>query len=187
MSETNDEPKLIMKKGQVNKLMDNRIDDFKFTQRVLGFNLATMRLGNPGKPKSVPELQERVDAYLELSHTWGLPPTVEGLALATSYDRKTLYDIETNKAKIPFSDTIKKAKDFIANYDAMMATSNKVNAAVYCFRSKNMYGMKDVQEIKAAPMEDASKPQDVEDILNALPEKVDQGNTTLEAESSEKE
>lgn len=187
MKETNDYGMVKGKKGQIGKIMDNRIDDFQFTQRVLGFNIETKKLGDVGKPKSVQELKDRVDAYMELSYKWGLPPTVEGLALATSYDRKSLYDIEANRGKIAFSDTIKEAKDMIANYDAMMATSNKVNAAVYCFRSKNMYGMKDVQEIKAGPVEDASKPQDVESILNALPDKVeiDDSASTLEAKSEE--
>ena len=39
----------------------------------------------------------------------------------------------------PFMDIIKNAKDFIANYDAILAASNKMNSAVYCFRSKNFY------------------------------------------------
>ena len=47
---------------------------------------------------------------------------------------------------------------------------NKTNAAVYCFRAKNMYGMKDVQEIQAVAAPDATKPRNAEEILEALPE-----------------
>ena len=47
---------------------------------------------------------------------------------------------------------------------------NKTNAAIYCFRAKNMYGMKDVQEIQAVAAPDATKPRNAEEILEALPE-----------------
>lgn len=71
--------------------------------------------------------------------------------------------------KLPFMDIIKKAKDFICNYDAILAQSNKLNAAIYCFRSKNMYGMKDVQEIKATS-DFTTDPQNPEEVVAALPD-----------------
>lgn len=71
--------------------------------------------------------------------------------------------------KLPFMDTVKKAKDFICNYDAILAQSNKLNAAIYCFRSKNMYGMKDVQEIKATS-DFSTDPKDPEAVVEALPD-----------------
>lgn len=67
-----------------------------------------------------------------------------------------------------FGDTVKQMKDYIANYDAMLGMSNKVNAAIYCFRAKNMYGMKDVQEIKAVS-DYNTEPTDAEQIVAALP------------------
>lgn len=127
-----------------------------------------------GKPKSVEELEDRIDNYFSLCQSFGLPATVEGLALATDYDRRTLYDIENQKAKVQFSDTIKKAKDFIATFDSVLAQSNKLNAAIYCFRAKNMYGMKDVQEIKATN-DFNTNPDNPEEIVAALPE-VDDSN-----------
>lgn len=60
-------------------------------------------------------------------------------------------------------------KDYIANYDATLGMSNKVNAAIYCFRAKNMYGMKDVQEIKASTDFNAD-PTNPTEIVQALPE-----------------
>lgn len=91
------------------------------------------------------------------------------MALSIDYDRGTVYDIEHRKAKVQFSDSIKRAKDFIANYDASLGMSNKLNAAIYCFRAKNMYGMKDVQEIKATS-DFSTDPQNPEEIVNALPD-----------------
>lgn len=73
------------------------------------------------------------------------------------------------RRNLQFADTIKRAKDFIAGYDATLAMSNKLNAAIYCFRGKNIFGMKDVQEIHAVAGDDATKPQNVDEILNALP------------------
>lgn len=68
-----------------------------------------------------------------------------------------------------FGDTIKQMKDYIANYDAMLGMSNKLNAAIYCFRAKNMYGMKDVQEIKATS-DFTNNPENPEGFVDALPE-----------------
>lgn len=92
-----------------------------------------------------------------------------GLALSTDYDRRSLYEIEQGNMKLPFMDTVKRAKDFICNYDAILAQSNKLNAAIYCFRSKNMYGMKDVQEIKATS-DFSTDPKDPESVVEALPD-----------------
>lgn len=94
---------------------------------------------------------------------------LNGLALATDYDRRSLFDIEQGNMRLPFTDTIKKAKEFIASYDAILAQSNKLNAAIYCFRAKNMYGMKDVQEIKATS-DFSTDPQNPEQVVDALPE-----------------
>lgn len=94
---------------------------------------------------------------------------LNGLALSTDYDRRSLYEIEQGNMKLPFMDTIKKAKDFICNYDAILAQSNKLNAAIYCFRSKNMYGMKDVQEIKASS-DFTTDPQNPEEVVASLPD-----------------
>ena len=88
---------------------------------------------------------------------------------AIDYDRVTVYQIEQQMAKVQFSNSIKRAKDFIANYDATLGMSNKANAAVYCFRAKNMYGMKDVQEIKASS-DFTTDPRTPEDVVAALPD-----------------
>lgn len=150
-------------------LNDNKIKDKEFAQRVLGLGLEARKLGKLGKPKTVEQLQNRIDDYFEKCFDYGLPPTVEGMSLAIDYDRRTVFDIENQKANVKFSDSIKRAKDFIANYDATLGMSNKLNAAIYCFRAKNMYGMKDVQEIKATA-EYNTDPQNPEAIVQSLPD-----------------
>lgn len=81
-----------------------------------------------------------------------------------------MFDITDRGRHDEFADTIKKAKDFIANYDALLANNNKINAAVYCFRSKNFYGMKDVQQVEVAATPAGDVPNNSQDIVAALPE-----------------
>lgn len=94
---------------------------------------------------------------------------LNGLALSIHYDRKSLYDIEGRGRHVEFADTIKQMKDYIANYDAMLAVSNKANPAIYRFRAKNMYGMHDVQEI-VATTDYSTDPTDTKEILESLPD-----------------
>lgn len=160
---------LKMGRRNIGAMQNNRIQDTEFASKVLQLNIETLQLGRNGKPKTKEELEERIDSFFALCQRHGLPATVEGLALATDYDRRTLFDIENQKAKVQFSDTIKRAKDFIATFDGVLAQSNKLNAAIYCFRAKNMYGMKDVQEIKATS-DFSADPQNPEEVLQALPD-----------------
>ena len=95
---------------------------------------------------------------------------LNGLALAVDYDRRTLFEIQKGNQSQPFMDIVKKAKDFIANYDAILAASNKMNSAVYCFRSKNFYGMKDVQQVEVAPTASGDVPNNADDMVATLPE-----------------
>lgn len=90
--------------------------------------------------------------------------------MAIDYDRRSLFDITNRGRHDEFADTIKNAKDFIANYDAVLANNNKINAAVYCFRSKNFYGMKDVQQVEVAATPAGDVPVNSQDIVAALPE-----------------
>ena len=158
-----------MGRRNIGAIQDNKIKDKEFAQRILGLCLETRKLGKKGKPKTVEQLEERIDEYLQKCFEAGLPPTVEGMSLSIDYDRVTVYNIEQQMAKVQFSNTIKRAKDFIANYDAALGMSNKVNAAIYCFRAKNMYGMKDVQEIKASS-DFTTDPENPEEVVINLPD-----------------
>lgn len=111
--------------------------------------------------------------------------------MAIDYDRRSLFDITDRGRHDEFADTIKNAKDFIANYDAVLANNNKINAAVYCFRSKNFYGMKDVQQVEVAATPAGDVPVNSQDIVAALPEVPDNAvlmdKAPIVMESSSKE
>lgn len=153
--------------------------DRELAKKVLKFNLDVMQMGIE-KPKTVEELQDRFIDYFTKCTEEGMPPTIEGLALCSGWCRTTFYEIGEGKVNVQFTNTVKKAKDYVCNYDAAMASIGKVNAPVYIFRAKNFYDMKDVQEIKAGPIGDVTKPQNETEILNALPELPDKSNSTLE-------
>lgn len=153
----------------IGALHNNIVKNKELTSKVLALGLVARNMGKT-KAETAQELQNRFDDYLKECVDYGLPPTVEGLVLISGYPRSSFWEIAQGLYHPELSDTVKKAKDYIQNYDATMATMNKVNAAVYCFRAKNFYDMKDVQEIKAGPIEDVTKPNNATDILNALPE-----------------
>ena len=170
-----------MGKSGIGALHDNRPKtdkDKEIAKKVLKFNLEVMQMGRE-KPKSVEELENRFVDYLTMCSQEGMPPTVEGLALCSGWCRTTFYEIEQGKYNVEFTNTIKKAKDYVCNYDASMATLNKVNAPVYIFRAKNFYDMKDVQEIKAGPIGDPTKPNNENEILNAMPELPESSSASL--------
>ena len=167
----NDDDSTPFKMGRRNigALQNNIVSDKNLTAKVLALGLVARNMGK-AKAQTAEELQNRFDDYLQECANYALPPTVEGLVLISGYPKSSFWEIAQGIHHPDLTDTIKKAKDYIQNYDAMMATLNKVNAAVYCFRAKNFYDMKDVQEIKAGPIEDVTKPNNAADILNSLPE-----------------
>ena len=143
----------------------------ELASKVLDFNLNVMRQGRT-KPKSVEELQERFENYLIQCADAGLPPTVEGLALISGWCRSTFYDIANGKMCTQYTDTINNAKDYVCNYDASMAILGKINAPIYIFRSKNFYDMKDTQDIQVTPNVSKQVPENVEEIIDKLPERI---------------
>lgn len=107
-----------------------------------------------------------------------------GLAIAIDYPRSSMFDIQKGHFKPEFADTIKKAKDMIANYDATFAQNGKQNSAVYIFRSKNFYNMKDVQQIEAAVTPNGDIPTNGDDLVSALPEAPEENPVEVESKES---
>ena len=69
--------------------------------------------------------------------------------MATGFGRTYLLDMEVGRRKGFSPDTahiIKKAKEFLATFDAKLVVTGKMNFLAYCFRSKNYYGMSDKSE-----------------------------------------
>jgi len=161
-----------MGQGNIGALQDNRPktpEQLETSKTVLSFLLQIKKMGRE-KPKTPEELEDRFIEYFEKCSTEGLPPTIEGLALVSGWCRSTFYDIAEGKVSVEFSDTIKNAKDYVCSYDSVMAANGKVNAPVYIFRAKNFYDMRDEQKIQIEAQPGADKPQNAEDIVNALPE-----------------
>lgn len=168
MQETVQE-KLIKRRG-IGAIQDNTCQDGEFVSRALSLNLKIRELGLRGKPKTPQEMEDRITEYFTLCQQAQLNPTVEGLALAVDYDRRSLFEIGKGTFNQPFMDIVKNAKDFIAGYDAILAASNKMNSAVYCFRSKNFYGMKDQVQIEAVSNQSGDIPNQSGVNLQELPE-----------------
>jgi hypothetical protein len=171
----------------IGAMQDNSCQDGEFVSRALALNLKIRQLGLQGKPKTQEEMQDRITEYFTLCQEAQLNPTVEGLALAVNYDRRSLFDISNGRFNLPFADIIKNAKDFIANYDAILAASNKMNSAVYCFRSKNFYGMKDTVQVEAVSNQSGDVPNQTGGILETLPEAptIEVEGKTLEVKTGE--
>lgn len=163
------EEKLIKRRG-IGAIQDNTCQDGEFVSRALALNLQIRQLGLRGKPKTPQEMEDRITEYFSLCQQAQLNPTVEGLALAVDYDRRSLFEIGKGTFNQPFMDIVKNAKDFIAGYDAILAASNKMNSAVYCFRSKNFYGMKDQVQIEAVSNQSGDVPNQSGVDLAELPE-----------------
>lgn len=101
------------------------------------------------KVRSDAELEERFANFFIICAETDQTPTVEKMVLCTGYTRNTIWEIETGILKGFSRDTkdiIKKAKEFLAAFDADLLIKNKLNPVAYIFRAKNYYGMKDQTE-----------------------------------------
>lgn len=101
------------------------------------------------------------------------------LLWSLGYARSSFYDITQGKFRPDITDIVKKAKDYIATYDAEMAAQGKIPAPVYIFRSKNYYGLKDVQEVKVEPNLNQQIPDNAEEIIDKLPERSSASNLEI--------
>lgn len=130
-----------------------------------------------GRCTSAQELSERFNKLFELCFQYNFIPTVESLALCSGFDRRSLWEIEighTHKGD-GMADVVKNAKDLIANLEAELARDGEINGSVYMFRAKNYFGMVDKQEVVVTPNVDNKIPDNVDDIINAIP-KLDEGS-----------
>ena len=132
---------------------------------------------NTGRCTSAQELSERFEQLFDMCFRNNFIPTVEALALCSGWDRRTLWDIETGVSHRGdgMSDVVKEAKEFIAAIEAELARDGEINGSVYMFRAKNYFGMVDKQEVVVTPNVDNKIPDNVDDIINAIP-KLDDGS-----------
>lgn len=130
---------------------------------------ATRYMGAP-IVKSDEEAIERIEEYFNHCINDGKRPTVEGLALCLGTTRSTMFKWETGESRTISGNIIKKAKEFIGNFDANMVAENKLNPVTYIFRSKNYYGMRDSQEYVLSPNVDAPDKKTILDQADLLPD-----------------
>ena len=129
---------------------------------------------NMDKAVTDEEIADRLETYFVTTITEGEMPTVEEMSLALGYDRKTLWEWERGGVgSTPVrSNLIKKAKEFLASFDAKLVQENKVNPTTYIFRAKNYFGLKDEQEYVLTPSNPLGEHTDPNDIKKRLIEGV---------------
>lgn len=122
------------------------------------------------------ELAQRLSDYFDMCARTGQLPTVEEMCMTTGYSQATVWDWENGRNhgfSSATSEIIKKSKDFLKTFDAKLVVSGKLNFLVYCFRSKNYYGMVDKQEVVLtpnSPLGETPPAQLPEKYAGALPE-----------------
>ena len=127
-------------------------------------------------PKAVTdeEIAQRLEMYFVDTLERGEIPTVEEMSLALGYDRKTLWAWETGgEGSTPTRrNLIKRAKEFLAGFDAKLVQENKVNPTTYIFRAKNYFGLKDEVEHVITPNNSLGEYADPNEIQQRLSEGV---------------
>ena len=103
-------------------------------------------------PKDNEELLQRIDEYFQITVENKEIPTVEGLAKACGVCRETLHEWQNKRNINPErADIVKKAKETMAEIDAILVAEGRIPQVVYIFRAKNYYGMRDQQEVVLTP------------------------------------
>ena len=104
--------------------------------------------------KSDEELVQRFGEYFKRCAERQIIPTVEEMFMYTGYGISYCLDIIAGKRQGFSLDTaslLKKAKEYLKEYDSKLVLSGKVNPIVYFFRAKNYYDMADKQEVVVTP------------------------------------
>ena len=102
--------------------------------------------------KSDDECADRLNEFFEECGKTGEIPTVEKMCLALGTTRTTVWEWEQGlHCSSVRTNMIKKAKQILSNIDAELVLGRKIPETTYIFRSKNFYGMKDVQDLVLTP------------------------------------
>jgi hypothetical protein len=120
-----------------------------------------------GLPRAEGEqkIAERLEFFFEHCAKNGERPTVEKMALALGYARKTLWAWKTGQqGSKKVQEIMERAYDVLAAYDAGMAIEGKMNPVPYIFRAKNYYNMKDSTDITVTPNNPLGEAQDPDTI-----------------------
>lgn len=159
--------KIQTKKGDIGKY--TKLDDVpeSAASTALRRTLLAKSL-NTGRCTTPQELADRFDSLFQIATNNGFIPTVEMLALASGWDRRTLWDIENGVSHKGdgMSDIVKQAKDLIGAAEAQLVLSGDINATAYIFRAKNFQGMTDKQEVVVTPNTGLQEQPNADEIIN---------------------
>ena len=159
MSEVKEEVKEIVKKKRGNPDYETSLqnyDNFESNDDRKAYNarsiMQMMDLFNRPKVRDEEDAIQRTQDYFLRCANLGIRPTWEEYAMAMGVSRQSLWYWVNGIKNPPFdADIVRRAKDFMAAYDARMVTDGKLNPVTYIFRSKNYYDMKDTQDVVVSP------------------------------------
>lgn len=83
-------------------------------------------------------MMNTISSFFDICDKYSMIPTVEGLSLATHYDRTTLWDFETGRRNSEFADIVKNAKEIIKQYDAAMVANRNDSSERLCVPCKEL-------------------------------------------------
>lgn len=136
-------------------------EDPEDVQRVLSSCLRWYDVGSV-KVTTDDEVEQRTRQYFQECLNSRERPTVECYCMALGYTRQTINEWEHGNGRR--ADIIKKAKEFLASYDAGLVAVGKLNPVPYIFRAKNYYGMRDTQDIVVTPNNPVGGAEDTPEI-----------------------
>lgn len=119
------------------------------------------------------DCQRRLESFFQTCINTGEIPTVEKMAYAVGYDRRTIWEWRAKKTKGERrAAMMEMAMEAIAAFEAEMAMEGLVHHAVYSFRAKNYFGMKDQMEHVLTPNNPLGDMQDKDELRARITEGV---------------
>lgn len=125
------------------ELFENEDEKKAFNSRALS---EAMEYFHVTRVKSNEEFIQRTEEYFSRCISRGIKPTWEEFAISLGTTIQSLWDWENGRRATIDAELIKKARAYMAVFDAKAVAEGKLNPVTYIFRSKNFYGMKDQQE-----------------------------------------
>ena len=102
--------------------------------------------------KTAAELEERIAEYFQICIDEGTIPTVEEMSNYCGLSRMALWNwehgIKLDSIGHDAQRVVQQAKQTLAAFDAQLAINGAIPVALYTFRAKNFYGMRDAQSVE---------------------------------------
>lgn len=127
-------------------------------------------------------LEERTDYFFQSIIASGEIPTVEKYAMAIGYHVEQLRAWRNGTVVVSQRrlDLITKAFDFMHAMESELVLLGKINPTAYIFRSKNLFGMKDQQDVVISDSSGLGNKKDLDSIIESYEDNI------IDAEYEEK-